>query len=254
MVTAAELTELALSTADVEGWDFSNLEIEESPAWTFEAVARTYLEQDHRVLDLGTGGGEVFASLAPNFRDGIGIDQSEERLRVAASSGAENLTFARMSNTDLALRAQAFDVVLAKHADYDADEVFRVLRRGGVFLTQQMGDHDTASIFEAFGWGSFGAYWRRRFEQEGRPFRPTVETGERFRSLGCEVLDYRQFDVPMHFRDLRSLVHFLKSSPLPEPFDPEAHWPAVARLVDEHGSELGIGTNTHRELLVVRKP
>ncbi len=246
MVTAAELTELARTTDDVEGWDFSDMQIEESPAWRFEDVVLPYFDPTFRVLDLGTGGGEVFTSLAPHFRDGLGIDQSEERLCAAVDLGAPNLSFARMSNTDLAVTDTAFDAVLAKHADYDPDAVFRVLRPGGHFLTQQMGDHDTASIFEAFEWGSFGDYWRRRFVAEGRVFRPTVETGERFQALGCEIVDYRQFDVPMYFKDLRSLVLFLKSSPLPEPFDPETHWPAVTRLVDEHTTELGIET-THIE-------
>ena len=254
MVTAAELAELANLTSDFEGWDFSDLDIEEVPTWIFESVVEPFLQPEFRVLDLGTGGGEVFASLSHAFRDGLGVDQSRERLQAATDRRDAGLTFALMSNTNLATASGSFDAVLAKHTDYDPEEVVRVLRPGGHFLTQQMGDRDTASIFGAFQWGSFGAYWRTRFEVEGRVFRATSETLGDFQRLGCEVLDYREFDVPMYFRDLRSLVLFLKASPLPDAFDPELHWPAVSHLVDRHTTELGIETNTHRELLIVRKP
>ena len=59
--------------------------------------------------------------------------------------------------------------------------------------------------------------------------------------------------MPQYFRDVESLVLFLKASPLPERFDPERHYEAFAALVRNHGSQRGIETNAHRELLVVRK-
>ena len=254
MVTAAELTELAAATPPLKGWDFSDLDVQETPHWCFEDVVHSFLDASFSVLDLGTGGGEVFAGFSPHIHRGLGIDGSESRLEAALTQDAPNLSWALMSNTGLATRDACFDLVLAKHTDYDPAEVVRVLRPGGYFITQQMGDNDTASIFETFGWGSFGDYWRRRFSAEGRIFRPTIETGQIFQTMGCAVVDYREFDVPMYFKDLRSLVHFLKSSPLPDLFDPDTHWPAVSRLVDAHSTELGIETNTHRELLIIRKP
>jgi hypothetical protein len=49
------------------------------------------------------------------------------------------------------------------------------------------------------------------------------------------------------------LVFWLKSVPLPEPFDIEEHCAGVNRIVNEYQTPRGIETNEHRELLVVQK-
>ena len=49
------------------GWDFSELKVrdlEPRPPWDYEALAREYAGRAARVLDLGTGGGEVLSRIA----------------------------------------------------------------------------------------------------------------------------------------------------------------------------------------------
>jgi SAM-dependent methyltransferase len=240
---------------DVEGWDFRGAEpVPETEPWDWDLQVRAHVDAASRVLDIGTGGGEVFREFADAFAAGLGIDRNEGRIDVARRNvRQDNLRFAVMDGTSLAVHDQSIDVVLARCADYDPSEVYRVLRPGGYFLTLQMADHDTQNLFDAFGWGSYGTFWRAMFESRDMPYRTSLDAASEFHDLGCAEIRYEDFDVPQHFRDVASLVLFLKASPLPEHFDPMAHYEPFRQMVRAYGGEQGIETNAHRELLVVRK-
>jgi len=251
----AELVALYDAVAEVEGWDFRGAEpVPETEPWRWEEEVRAACTPASRVLDIGTGGGEVFREYSDAFELGLGVDRSAERIDVARKHSLEpNLRFAVMDAATLAMRDASVDVVLARCADYDPAEVHRVLTPGGVFVTLQMADRDTQNIFDAFRWGSYGMYWRSVFESRELPYRTSLDAATDFQDLGCAEIHYEEFDVSQYFRDIASLVLFLKASPLPERFDPEAHYDAFASLVRDFSSERGIETNAHRELLVVRK-
>jgi len=253
--TRAELAAIYDAVGEIEGWDFRGAEpVPETEPWDWDAQVRAACTPSSHVLDIGTGGGEVFSEYAGAYELGLGVDSNEERIGTARRKACQlNLRFGVMDGAMLAVRDASLDVVLARCADYCPAEVHRVLRPGGTFATLQMADRDTQNVFDAFGWGSYGSYWRALFGAQGKPYRTSLDAAADFQDLGCTEIRYEDYDVPQHFGDIESLVLFLKASPLPERFDPEQHYEAFARLVRDYGSERGIETNAHRELLVVRK-
>jgi SAM-dependent methyltransferase len=253
--TRAELAAIYDSAGEIEGWDFRGAEpVPETEPWDWDLQVRAACAPSVRVLDVGTGGGEVFREYSELFELGLGVDRNEDRVGVAQrKAGEPNLRFGVMDAATLALRDASLDVVLARCADYSPAEVHRVLRPGGAFVSLQMADRDTQNVFDAFGWGSYGAFWRSLFGSRDMPYRTSLEAAADFQDLGCAEIRYEEYDVPQYFRDVEALVLFLKASPLPERFDPELHYEAFARLVRRYGSERGIETNAHRELLVIRK-
>jgi SAM-dependent methyltransferase len=254
--TRAELRAIYDAAGEVEGWDFRGAEpVPETEPWDWDLQMRAHVTPASRVLDIGTGGGEVFREYADAFALGLGVDRNDDRIGVAQRKtlDAANLHFAVMDGAMLAVRRESIDVVLARCADYDPVEVYRVLRPGGVFVTLQMAEHDTQNVFDAFRWGTYGAHWRSMFASLDMPYRTPLDAAADFQDLGCEEIRYEEYDVTQHFRDVAALVLFLKASPLPERFDPELHYEALCGLVRNYGGERGIETNAHRELLVVRK-
>jgi len=261
-MTPEELSRIAEAVGERQGWDFSRVRDGRDPVpWDYPTVVRNYLRPRDEVLDVGTGGGETFLSLAPYFGRGIGIDISPEMIETAQRnlslspvdnpSGEGKLAFRRklafriMPAEALQFPTATFDLVLNRHSVIVLDEVLRVLRPGGYFITQIVGHRNTANILAAFGWtsASFGEGW----------WTSASNLADQFRRRGCHVRALAEYDVPYWFCDVESLVFWLKAVPLPEAFNVERHWQGVNRILEECRTERGIETNEHRELLIVQK-
>jgi SAM-dependent methyltransferase len=250
-ITFDELERIAESVGEPRGWDFSRVRDARDPVpWDYADVLRRYLNSQDRVLDIGTGGGEQFLALAQEFGEGVGIDADPGRLRTAREnrppSLAGRVSFELMDARELHFGDGSFDVVLNRHTSVYPDEIARVLRPGGVFITQQVGPGNTRNICALFGCGPGGTY-----EQE--PDQDLATWVEAFEALGCAILARAEYDVGYYFLDLESLVFWHKAIPIPEDFAIETHGRQVIQMVQAYSTPRGIGTNEHRELLIVQK-
>jgi len=263
-VTLEQLRVIARDVGERSGWDFSPVRDERDPVpWDYLDVVCRYLRPGCQVLDIGTGGGEQFLQLVPLIGAGTGIDADPGMVATARARTPPGLpgkvSYAVMDAGRLGFPRACFDLVLNRHAPVYAAEIVRVLRPGGVFLTQQVGGRNTQSIFTAFGWESNAAQWQAHYTAPGAPPMPDSVRGLSalqavFTRLGCATRSAAEYDVRYWLSDLASFVFFLKAIPLPERFDPDAHWRAVNRAISDCGSPRGIQTNENRYLLIVEKP
>lgn len=144
--------------APVEGWDFSDLDLDEATTpWSYEQLARDVLTGATSALDLGTGGGEVLLSLADALpEDTVATEGWPPNLPVARRNlGVRGIAVyeydAEGPDPRLPFPDQRFDAVLDRHEAFRASEVFRVLRPGGRFLTQQVDGRDFEELQTLFG-------------------------------------------------------------------------------------------------------
>ena len=250
-----ELRRIAASVATRRGWDFASMRTARDPVpWDYPTVARAHLRPTSRVLDIGTGGGEKFLSLAPSFGTGVGLDASAEMIATARENLPATLfgkvSFAVMPAESLQFPAASFDVVLNRHAPLDIAEAVRVLRPGGLFLTQQVGARNTRNICSVFGCDPGGAY-----PDKDQSLPSTIAAlGQVIREAGCAVTARGEYDVRYWFLDVASLLFWLQAIPLPHDFALERHWRQVDRIIAACGTQQGLETNEHRELLIARKP
>src|SRR5690606_29809744 len=108
----------------------------------YEEIVRYEFSSAGSALDLGTGGGEFLESL----RDALPVEMHATEgwppnVAVAreclAPLGIEVREHDADSGDPLPYRDECVDVVIARHESYSIDEVVRVLRPGGWFVTQQ---------------------------------------------------------------------------------------------------------------------
>lgn len=137
-----------------QGWDFSRLGdrlVLEPPRWDFKEIAANAAAGATTMLDMGTGGGEWLSSLSSRAPATVATESWQPNVGVAAArlsvlgvpvvytDGAPDNH--RQVPGDpagpLPFRSAAFDLVSNRHESFRADEVARVLRPGGMFLTQQ---------------------------------------------------------------------------------------------------------------------
>ncbi len=131
-------------TIPFSGWDFSVIADRwqtTTPSWDYAGLARSRMQGISSMLDQDTGGGEVLAALAPfpqntwaseNYPPNITIAKARlEPLGVQIISNIAGSTFP--------LPASSLDLILNRHGGYCESEIYRLLKPGGIFLTQQVG-------------------------------------------------------------------------------------------------------------------
>ncbi|MEC5142436.1 methyltransferase domain-containing protein [Chitinophaga sp. 212800010-3] len=136
------------------GWDFSYLtntgRMMESPLpWNYYMQICQRLRPGCTLLDLGTGGGE-FLSLLPD-KDLLHIHATEGYAPNVAVAAARLRTFngtliSTYTDEELPFPDNYFDLITDRHESYDIDEIYRILKPGGYFITQQVDGKSDLSI------------------------------------------------------------------------------------------------------------
>src|SRR4030065_407809 len=135
------------------GWDFTFLSDRwktNAPAWDYPALARKRMHGITSMLDQDTGGGELLSSLAP-FPPHTWASESYPPNVPVAKHCLEPLGVQVISDysiSSIPLPDSSLDLILNRHGGYAEGELFRLLRPGGIFLTQQVGGQNCIRLNE----------------------------------------------------------------------------------------------------------
>lgn len=189
-----------------EGWDFSYLEgrlVEGDPPWSYPDLARAAISRSSDILDIATGGGEVFAGLAPFPGRATAVEGYVPNLPIARRRleplGVQ--VFEGNTRSGMPFSDGAFDLVLNRHGGFRAKEMHRILKPGGVFLTQQVGGDNLADLTAVF--GSTLPY----------PDNTLGRVRDEFVTLGCEIRRAEAWRGAVTFADVGAVIYFLKAVP-----------------------------------------
>ena len=212
------------AAAPFQGWDFSYLAgrmTEAEPPWDYPALAKAAVQGAQDILDVATGGGEVFSSFAPFPGRATAVEGYPPNLAVARGRLEPLGVRVLQANTASGMPFEdgAFDLILNRHGGFRSAEMHRVLKSGGVFLTQQVGGDNLADLAYVFG---------ARLAYPGN----TLDriSGE-LRALGCEIRRGETWRGTVTFKDVGAVVYFLTAIPwVAQGFSVERHEEALASL------------------------
>lgn len=231
---------------DVEGWDFSWLNgraTEERPSWGYAKMMAKRMAAASAALDIQTGGGEVLASV-PRFPALTVATESwppnvaratrllhPRGVAVVAHDDAEPLPFAE----------NAFDLVVSRHpVDVWWQEVFRVLRPGGKYFSQQVGPRSVAELTEFL----MGPQPGGNSERE-----PGVAMAAA-QSVGLTVTDLRAESLRTEFFDVGAVIYFLRKVIWIVPGFTVDGYRAKLKALHDQITERGPFTATTRRFLI----
>ncbi|WP_328291527.1 class I SAM-dependent methyltransferase [Kineococcus sp. NBC_00420] len=210
------------------GWSFASFEGKvrsENPPWSYTDLARRFLPAARSVLDLGTGGGEQLLGLAevlpPDTHATEGWKPNVAVARAAlAPHGIDLVAHSAERGEHLPYPDGRFDVVMSRHAAFDAADVARVLRPGGVFLTQQVDGRNLVDLSTVFG---------------ADPVYPdtTLEVcRQQVVDAGLVVEEAQEWSGSIRFADVATLLSYLRMMPwqLPGDFTVKRYASALLRL------------------------
>ena len=236
--------------AHIHGWDFSHLkgryaEQDDLP-WDYRAVIGEFLRPEMKILDIDTGGGEFLLSLnhphentaaMENYPPNVGLCKEvllPLGIDFRPGDGKGKLPFADGS----------FDMVLNRHGDFNAEEIQRVLKPSGLFITQQVGAENDRELVQLL------------CGENEIPFPEQYLdiTAGKLQEAGFQIIRGEEAFRPIRFFDVGALVWFARIIRWEFPnFSVDTHLDKLLnaqKILEEHGS---IDGSIHRFLLVARK-
>ena len=188
----------------IKGWDFSHIagrytEAEDLPG-DYKSVIKEYLKPDMKLLDYDTGGGEFLLSLGHPYENTAATEGYLPNVRLCEERllplGIDLRECSDCSH--IPFDGEAFDIVINRHGDFDPAEIKRILKPGGVFITQQVGEDNDRELIELVLPG---------LEKPFPGFNLAVQK-KRFEDAGFEILKAGEAYPGIEFYDTGALVWF----------------------------------------------
>lgn len=194
------------SIAHIHGWDFSHLAgryTEETDLpWDYQRIILDDLTPDMKLLDVDTGGGEFLLSLHHPYANTSAAESYPPNVQLCketllplgidfrAGDGQDVLPFADAS----------FDRIINRHGDFNVADIRRMLKRGGRFITEQVGAENDRELVELL------------LGETALPFpEQYLEIVRRmFCDAGFTILDAQECWRPIKFYDVGALVWFAR--------------------------------------------
>ena len=236
--------------AHIHGWDFSHIadryNEEEDLPWDYEVLVNKYRNPDLKLFDFDTGGGEFLLSLGHPYKNTAATEGYPPNVELCketllplgidfrACDDASNIPFDDGS----------FDLFINRHGDFDPVESARVLKKDGIFITEQVGadnDRDLALMV---------------LPDTEAPF-PDLRLDiqrKRFEDAGFEIIQAEEAFRPIEFYDVGAFVWFAHIIEWEFPdFSVEKCFDKLLKMqeeIDKNGKVVG---TIHRYLIIARK-
>ncbi|HET6452880.1 MAG TPA: class I SAM-dependent methyltransferase [Armatimonadota bacterium] len=239
--------------APFSGWDFSYIhgrkESGEWP-WSYGDIVRSAMLGIGSLLDMGTGGGEVFSGFAPFPPHTIATEGYPPNVPIARARleplGVSIVPVVDDLDVPLPFSDGEFDLVINRQEWFNPIEVARILTPGGRFITQQIGVGNESEIVEGL---------------KGKPTEPDSDPWcldyvvRQLLDAGLEVEDAREASTKSIYSDIGAIVYQVRACPWwVEDFTAEKYRDrllAMHKHIEKHG---GFESTETRLLVVARKP
>jgi SAM-dependent methyltransferase len=201
------------------------------------------------LLDIGTDGGENVLRIASSLLFLVGIDLSSGMMETAQSnlkkSEVSNVRFSQMSSDNLQFPTVFFDVISSCHAPFVSNEIAKVLKNGGIFLTQQVSEADKLNLKTAFERGqNFG-------EVDGALKERYIKD---LKAAGFTEVQSFEYDAIDYYQRAEDLIFLLKHTPIiPDFGQGENDLVILSDFIENNQTDKGIRTNSKRFLIIANK-
>ena len=192
--------------AQVHGWDFSHIhgryEDEQDLPWDYKAIVRHYLTGDAELLDYDTGGGEFLLSLRHPYDKTSVTEGYPPNVELCRETLVPlGIHFQECNNPSyIPFPDGAFDLIINRHGDFDPSELYRLLKCGGRFVTQQVGGENDRDMVDMVLPGTENPF----------PHLNLKEQRKEFESAGFQILRAEEAFRPITFYDVGAFVWFAK--------------------------------------------
>ncbi|MCL2367568.1 MAG: class I SAM-dependent methyltransferase [Oscillospiraceae bacterium] len=234
----------------MQGWDFSRLDgrwSHEDTSWDYAKIIRSYLKPGHVLLDMGTGDGTFLLALGhPHHLTHVTETyQPNVELCLAKLKPLGIDVKQVFDDGQLPFADGIFDIVINRHESFCAQEVNRLLKPGGLFITQQVGGQNGADLRTALMPGSVGQHAEHTLQHNI----------ELIQTQGFELLMQEEAFPISRFYDIGAIVYYAKIIEWEFPgFSVQSCFSQLCDLQRQLDAQGFIENRQHRFIFAARKP
>lgn len=234
---------------EFSGWNFSYIteRMKECPlSWEYPQFVRDHIKPDIRLLDMDTGGGEILSALQPLPLHTYATEGYPPNVPVARNR-LEPLgvkVIQTWGDDYLPFESDLFDLVINRHGAFIPTELYRVLKSGGIFITQQVGGQNNFEL--------------NKLLQEKPEFKFSYWTLDwattQLANAGFQIYDKREEFPETVIKDIGALVFHLKViSWQIEDFSVEKFYDKLAQIHNAIQEKGDLRIKSHRILIAAKK-
>lgn len=238
------------SIAHIHGWDFSHIdgrheEIGNLP-WDYGKIVKQYLNEDMKILDYDTGGGEFLLSLKHPFHNTAATEGYAPNVELCKTTLLPlGIDFKACNDpANIPFENESFDMIINRHGAFHAKELYRLLKKDGIFITQQVGDDNDRDLVDMV------------LPNIEKPFAHLnlKDQKKEFEHAGFHIIEEGEAYRPMKFYDVGAFVWFAHIIEWEfTDFSVDKCFDHLLKLQDTIEEKGYIEGTTHRYLIVAKK-
>lgn len=230
--------------AKEQGWAFDSIDpIIEYPCdyYYYKQVANV-IQPTRVMLDIGCGSGEKAVRYFSNAKKVVMIDNESEMIKRARENIVKCLSEKEAKKFEtrvvdagvkLDFEDESFDIVVSRHCGGNMSEVFRALKKGGIFISEDIDHTDCLELKKYFG--------------RGQGWKNIIENNYEKRNIFNECLDLGFSDIQLknfyhieYYPNKEQLKYLLTRTPILEFYDEASDEAILERYIDNFSTEKGI--------------
>lgn len=230
--------------AKEQGWNFERIspKVEYLTDYDYYKTVVGAIGHETTILDIGCGSGEKSLKFFSGAKKVVMLDIEPEMLNKVEANKLKMLTEKEqakfetiLGNGDAKLNFddESFDMVVSRHCGAIMSEVFRVLKKGGVFVSEDIDDADCIELKEYFGRGQNYENVKTNRLQKADIFNNSI-------GLGFSDIRLKQVNYIEYYPNKEQLKYLLTRTPILTYFDDKTDDEILDKYILENQTEKGI--------------
>lgn len=225
------------------GWNFDKINYEKIVPTNFNYYTEVIKEINNqtKMLDIGCGSGEKSIRYFSLAKEVVMQDNEKEMLKKARENAKKyygdtrKFTFVLCDkNEKLDYPDEYFDLIVSRHCGANMGEVLRLLKKGGVFISEDIDEDDCLSLKELFNRGQGLENLRNNIREKDKVINECLSLG----FSKCELFNFEEIEFYKTEDDLKYLLY---RTPILDKFqkeDEEKLSTYIKQNVEEKGIKL----------------
>ncbi len=206
------------NVAKEQGWNFDAIKpiVINNSGFDYYEELKKHITPSTILLDIGCGSGEKTLKIFANAKKVVMIDSEIEMLKRVEDNKQKLLFSAEQQKIEtklangqkvLPFADETFDLVVSRHCGANMKEVFRILKSGGIFISEDVDDHDCLELKKYFSRGqNWGYILKNTFHK--------TQTFEQCKLLGFSQVVLKDFELIEYYKNKEQLKFLLTRTPI----------------------------------------